>query len=192
MRRSALALLALMGVAILVAGGAACQRDRADDVVVELDGSPRVPDDEGVATELTKERITLDGERTYRVSPRLVSFSTYTGAVEPMLGRRGQYVHIGLDRDGDDEVMVWMAGIAHVVHGAGVGGPPPGPGSKPAVYYTGDLVDVEEHDGGRRGVFRDGTVIALAAGVEVPEPPAGVSVEIDPVRHAAIAVRARR
>lgn len=137
-----------------------------------LDGKPRVPDDEGVATSLSFDKIVLDGERTYSVSPDLIAFSTYTLELEPMLRRRGQYVQIGLDGD----TMVWMAGVGAVL---------PVDGSLRA-YYTGVL----ERIAGGRAQFRDGTVLAVDGDVETPELPRLVQIEIDVEKHAVVAVLA--
>jgi hypothetical protein len=155
---------------------AACGRGGGGQPVVRLDGSPRVPDDEGVATALSHTSITLDGARTYPVSERLVSFSTYTGAIEPMITRKGQYVQIGLDEEDGKKVMVWMAGVAQVLATA-----------QPAVYYTGTYVRTIE--GGKRAVFRDGTVIRLSPDVTVRgKSGTGVIVRIDPATHEAVEV----
>jgi hypothetical protein len=157
---------------------AACGRGGADDdPVVALDGSPRVPDDEGVATSLSETSITLDGERTYPVSRRLVSFSTYTGAIEPMLTREGQYVQIGLQEEDGVEAMVWMAGIADVVRV-----------DPPAVYYTGVFV---RRDGGAF-VFQDGTVLRAGAKSNEPPPETRVTVKIDPSTHDGVVIQAAR
>lgn len=153
---------------------AACNRGDDDEPVVRLDGSARVPDDEGVATSLSHASITLDGKRTYPVSKRLISFSTYTGAIEPMITRKGQYVQIGLEEEDGKKHMVWMAGIAQVLNT-----------KEPAVYYTGTFV--RRQDG--RAVFRDGTVIQLSPGVTVPEKEGtGVIVRIDPASHRAVEI----
>ena len=128
---------------------------------VKLDGSPRFPDDEGIATSLSHERITLDGKRTYEVSDRLRSFSTYTLQIEPMLNRKGQYVQIGLDGDS----MVWMAGIAAAVPVDG----------KQAVYYVGTLERIDDGS----AIFRDGTVFRLSDRVEGPQEPGKVQARID-------------
>ena len=172
--------LAAVAVAVVVAAlvTASCAK-KTPEPVVRLDGSARVPDDEGVATSLSFERITLDGKRTYPISRELVSFSTYTRAVEPMIGRKGQYVQIGLRTRDGKRTMVWMAGVAQVV-----------PGAKPTVYYKGILRRFEPAT--RRLVFGDGTVFRVAAGVEPPKPPAPVVVEIDPATHLAGAVTIRR
>lgn len=151
---------------VVVAAMSGCARSPATpEPAVRLDGTARVPDDEGIATSLSRERITLDGERTYRVSDELRSFSTYTRELEPMIGRRGQYVQIGLD-DGE---MVWMAGVARVLDIDG----------EPAVFYTGRFR--EAADG--RFVFRDGTTFAPAKGVRAPGTRSDVTVRIDPRRH---------
>ena len=165
-----LAVVLAIAVASLTAG---CNRGDGEPVV-RLDGSARVPDDEGVATSLSHSSITLDGERTYPVSERLISFSTYTGAIEPMITRKGQYVQIGLDEEDGKKVMVWMAGIAQVLNT-----------KEPAVYYTGIYMRRE----GGRAVFRDGTVIQLSPDVTVPEKAGtGVIVRIDPASHRAVEV----
>lgn len=150
-----------LAAAALVAVLAACGGSRPP---VTLDGSPRFPDDEGVATTVELERITLDGKRTYAVSRDLRSFSTYDMKLEPMLNRRGQYVHVGLE----DRRVVWMAGIAAVV-----------PGDPPRVFYSGRLKAVD--DG--RAIFADGTVLTLQPGVVSPVSDGFVQVEIDARAH---------
>jgi hypothetical protein len=158
MRRLAVALF----VVVLVA--AACS---SGDEAVRLDGSPRYPDDEGVVTAISFDRITLDGRRTYDVSPGLRAFSTVTRQLEPMLRRKGQYVQIGLD----DRTMVWMAGIAAVVRT-----------EPPAVYYVGRMVSVDEE---RRAVFADGTVLRLAPTADQRER-RRFRARIDPARHVVV------
>src|SRR5207248_2903548 len=79
-----------MGVVSLVVAIALTACSASESALVRLDGSPRVPDDEGTATTLTRDKIVLDGRRTYAVDRRFVSFSTYTGALEPMVSRLGQ------------------------------------------------------------------------------------------------------
>lgn len=143
---------------------AACSRGGGDRLV--LDGSPRFPDDEGVVTAVSLERITLDGGRSYGVSEDLASFSTYDLAATPMLHRQGQYVQLGLDGDKAE----WMAGIGVVVRA---------PGEEPVVFYNGHLLRIE--DG--RAIFRDGTVLRLGVGVERPRSGGMVRAEIDPSRH---------
>lgn len=137
-----------------------------DDDRLVLDGSPRVPDAEGVVEEISFERITLDGDRSYGVSDNLASFSTYDLGPVPMLHRKGQYVQVGLD-GGEVE---WMAGIGVVVRA---------PEVEPVVFYNGHLL----RTGDGRAVFRDGTVLRLAQGVRSPVTEGLVRAEIDPATH---------
>lgn len=157
------------GVVSIALLAGACGGDSGPDVA--LDGSPRVPDDEGVLTAVSNERITLDDERTYDVDKHALVFSTYTRAVESLQNRKGQYVQIGTDGDR----MEWMAGIAAVV-----------PGDPPTVYYIGHLTEA----GARTLIFRDGTVLRRGEGVEVP-PEGRVQVTIDARARRAVAVVAR-
>jgi len=147
---------------LLLAGG--CRRGGGHALV--LDGRPRYPDAEGVVEQISFGRITLDGGRSYGVRPDLQSFSTYDLAASPMLQRLGQYVQVGL-RGGQ---VAWLAGIGVVVRR---------PGARPVVYYNGVLVRLD----GRRAVFRDGTVLHLAAGVTPPLGQGFVRAEIDPALH---------
>lgn len=157
MRRVVAVLLLTVAAAVAVAG---CSSSTDD--TLRLDGTARFPDDEGIATALDRNSITLDGERRYGVSDDLRSFSTYTRDIEPMIGRKGQYVQIGV-RDGE---MIWMAGVARVVDVDG----------EPAVFYTGRFREVERG----RFVFTDGTTFAPGKGVDRPGNRSEVTVRIDP------------
>lgn len=167
MRRLAVVTVALL---VVVPGFGACSRARRP-APLRLDGSPRVPDDEGVATALSFDRITLDGKRTYKVSRDLRAFSTYTLALEPMLGRKGQYVQVGLDGD----TMIWMAGVARILVEEG----------RPVVYYRGRFLRRVD----RRLVFEDGTTFAVAPSVSAPAKPREVTVRIDARTHRVDEVR---
>lgn len=158
-----------LALSLALAGLAACGGEPRSDLT--LDGSARVPDDEGVATVITRTRIQLDGKRSYRVGKEFVSFSTYTGEFESMLGRKGQYVQLGAH----DGTAVWMAGVAAVV-----------PVPKPAVYYVGRFKRVD--DG--RLVFADGTVLRLGQGVVVPKESRTrrLQAQIDPATHRVVAL----
>lgn len=136
---------------------------------LKLDGSPRRPDDQGVATEVGRERIVLDGERSYSVSAQLKSFSTQTLETVPLITRKGQYVQVGLD----GETVIWIAGIAGVI-----------PSKPPRVHYQGTLVRVDGSD----AVFKDGTVLRLAKRVDRPKPGA-YTVLIDPGAHLVVDLR---
>jgi hypothetical protein len=159
MRRSPLPLLLLAG-ALLFAG---CAKSGSDRLV--LDGRPRIPDVEGVAEQVSFEKVTLDGGRSYGVRKDLQAFSTYDLAAVPMLQRSGQYVQLGLD----GKKVAWMAMIGEVVRGAGA----------PVVFYNGVLLRVE----GDRAIFRDGTVLRLADGVTSPVGTGFVRAELDPSLH---------
>jgi hypothetical protein len=150
-----------LAAAALVAVLAACG---GSPPTVKLDGSPRFPDDEGVATTVELDRIVLDGTRTYGVSRDLRSFSTYDMRLEPMLNRRGHYVHVGLE----DRRVVWMAGIAAVLAG-----------DPPRVFYSGRLKALDKG----RAIFADGTVLTLQPGLASPVRDGFVQVEIDARAH---------
>jgi hypothetical protein len=143
----------------------ACSRDGEKNAFA-LDGSPRFPDAEGVVEEISLDRITLDGHRTYKVAEDLASFSTYDLSTTPMLHRQGQYVQLGLD----GHTATWMAGIGVVVRA---------PDKPPVVYYNGYLLKIE--DG--RAIFRNGTVLRLADGVKSPTDAGLLRAEIDPASH---------
>jgi hypothetical protein len=159
MRRSPLPLLLLAG-ALLLAGCA-----KSDSHRLVLDGRPRVPDVEGVVEQVSLEKVTLDGGRSYGVRKDLQSFSTYDLAAVPMLQRLGQYVQLGLD----GKKVAWMAMIGEVVRGT----------TPPVVYYNGVLVRLD----GDRAIFRDGTVLQLADGVTSPVDQGFVRAELDPALH---------
>jgi hypothetical protein len=152
--------LLLVAGALLLAG---CSKSDSPRLV--LDGRPRVPDVEGVVEQISFEKITLDGGRSYGVRKDLQSFSTYDLAAVPMLQRSGQYVQLGLD----GKKVAWMAMMGEVVEGAG----------PPVVYYNGVLLRVE----GDRAIFRDGTVLQLADGVTSPVETGFVRAELDPSLH---------
>jgi hypothetical protein len=154
-----------MAGALLLAG---CSHSDGRRLV--LDGRPRIPDVEGVVEKISFDRITLDGGRSYWVRKDLQSFSTYDLAAVPMLYRLGQYVQLGLN----GKKVAWLAGIGVVVRA----------GTPPVVYYNGVLLRLE----GRRAIFRDGTVLQLAAGVTVPVEQGLVRAELDPALHTVRAV----
>ena len=153
-------LLLLVAGALALAG---CSKSDVHRLV--LDGRARIPHVEGVVEQISFDRITLDGDRSFGVRKDLQSFSTYDLAAVPMLHRLGQYVQLGLN----GKKVAWMAGIGVVVRGS----------APPVVYYNGFLLRRE----GGRAVFRDGTVLQLAAGVTSPVNSGLVRAEIDPVLH---------
>lgn len=159
MSGSRLSLLLIAGALIL----AGCTKSGGHRLV--LDGRPRFPAAEGVVEQISFDRLTLDGDRSYGVRKDLQSFSTYDLAAVPMLHRLGQYVQLGLN----GKKVAWLAGIGVVVKGAG----------PPVVYYNGTLVRRD----GDRAVFRDGTVLRLAGGVTPPVAQGLVRAELDPALH---------
>jgi hypothetical protein len=130
---------------------------------LRVDTSPRIPDDEGVLSAVTVDRVTIDGKRHYPVSDGLKSFSTFDRRLQPLLGFEGRYVQVGL-RKGQ---VVWLGGIAPVVPGG-------------FVYYSGTVRKV---DAERRAYFADGTVLRLADGVEAPPKGRMVQARIDAAAH---------
>jgi hypothetical protein len=152
--------LVLVAGALMLVG---CTEGEDDRLV--LDGRPRIPDAEGVVEQISFEQITLDGGRRYQVQKDLQSFSTYTLEAVPMLHRLGQYVQLGLDGN----QVTWMAGIGVVVRSNAL----------PVVFYNGVLLRRE----GRRAIFRDGTVLQLAQGVQPPVDQGLLRAEVDPVLH---------
>lgn len=151
-------------VAVLVGGLllVACRGGGDPDRLV-LDGRARFPDDEGLVTRVSVERITLDGKRTYDVSRQLQAFSTYSLQAVPLLQRQGQYVQVGLD----GRTVTWLAAIGAVIESPA-----------PLVYYTGHFLRLEKG----RAVFRDGTTLALGPGLATPRPGQAVA-QLDPATH---------
>lgn len=141
---------ALFGVAVVAALTAAC--GGSDSPAFKLDSSPRPADDQGVVTAVSRQKMTLDGSRSYKVSDDLVSFSAYDRSVQPLLGFENSYVHVGVR----GEKVVWLAGIGVVVPGAA--------GTPRGVVYSGSVRKVE----GGQAFFADGTVLRLADGVQPP------------------------
>lgn len=160
----------LASVAMAVVVAACTSGGGSAGAALKLDGSPRHPDDQGIATEVGRHRIILDGRRRYSVSPALNSFSTYTLETVPLVTRRGQYVQIGLQ----GKTVVWIAGIAGVI-----------PSKPPRVFYIGELKRVE----GRDAIFKDGTVLRLAANVAARAKPGHFTAVIDPKAHQIVELR---
>ena len=137
---------------------------------IVLDGTPRFPSAEGVVQTVDVHHITLDGGRTYKVSSRLQSFSTYTLETVSLLQRKGQYVQVGLH----GSTMTWISSIGAVV-----------PLHPPVVFYNGRLLRT---DASHHLIFRDGTVLRLGAGVTSPVATGFVTADIDPRQHLVLKV----
>lgn len=158
-------------VVVLVLGVlAACGGD--GDKGFALDGSPRVPDDEGVVTAVDLDAITLDGDRRYEIADDLVSFSSIDLDVVPLLFTEHQYVQVGLD----GSTVEWIGAIAR-----------PLTSEPPSVAFTGTVTGVD--DGAL--VFRNGTVLDLGAHVDAANLDGkDVQVSLDPSAHAVTDVEA--
>ena len=139
---------------------AACQRDADPAPVVDLDGSPRIPDAEGVVRTVDRRHNELDGGRSDPQSPDLQSFHSKTRAAISVLQRKGEYVQVGID----DGTVVWVAAIGAVV-----------PLDRPTVFYQGTVSDLSAG----RVTFDDGTVLRVARGVDAVEG-SFVRAELDP------------
>lgn len=126
---------------------AACSRGGGRSTVA-LDGSPRIPDDEGIVTAVDLSSFTLDGQRTYRIEDDLVSFSNIDLRTVPLLFTKGQYVQVGAD----GHTARWIGTVAK-----------PLKTTPPVVIYEGTLRSVA--DG--RLVFANGTVLRVADSVDV-------------------------
>lgn len=156
---------------------AACGEDKTQSSIV-LDGTPRVPDDEGVVTALDVEAktLTLDGKRSFQISEDVRSFSALDLSIQPLADAADSYVQVGLDGG----TITWLGRIAKVV-----------PTDPPRAFYVGRFERVEDADGGRRIVFGEGTVFSLADGVEPPPESEGqvLQAEIDPAARRVTALR---
>ena len=174
-RRRAVALL--LAVLALVAFAGCGGDDEDAPAGIALDGTPRVPDAEGVLVEIAEDfsTLTLDGDRTYEIPEDVQSFSTVDGSTQPLRRRLDQYVQLGLE----GKTVRWVAGIAAVAEG---------PDGNDRVFYTGELRKVS----GSRLEFADGTVFRLADGASSTslEEAEGsqVLVTIDPAQRAVVAV----
>lgn len=164
---------ALAAAVLVLAPGCSGDDDDAatasEVTFVAVDGSPRASDDAGVLTSLADDfaSLVLDGGTVYEVSPAVQSFASVDGSTQPLRGRVGQYVHVGLD----DDTVVWVAGLGAVVR---LDGQPE------EVLYLGRITAVR----GSTIELQDGTVLELADGVAVPgeasrEQPIAATLTID-------------
>jgi hypothetical protein len=129
---------------------------------IKLDGTPRLPDRQGIVTDVSLEKIAIDGE-SFTLSRKLRCFMTYTLAAMPVLQTKDAYVHIGLR----SKKVVWVALVARTL---------PGPDGQKQAFYQGT---VKAFSGGR-ATFVDGTVLPVASGVSLPASGTKVQVRIDP------------
>ncbi len=168
-RRLALLRIPLFWVLLVVA--AACTNGEQSI----LDQGPRIPDDEGVATDMTLDRIELEGERRYEIAPNVESFKTRSHEITSLLGMERRYVHVGLNDEGQ---VAWIAAIGAVTQS-----------DPPRVVYVGRFTGIDEETG--RAVFDDGTTLALADDVAAPrQREVEVVVTIDPRARLATSIEA--
>lgn len=146
---------AALAAATAIASGAC---GGSSGAVVKLDGSPRRPDAEGIVVKASINGITLDGNRRFGVSKKLVSFSTYNHDVVPLASTVGSYVQAGVD----DGTVVWLGKIGPVAVDAS---------GHHTVQYQGELVDIDAPN----LIFEDGTVLRLGKGLKAPADPFGVT-----------------
>jgi hypothetical protein len=156
---AAAAVLALSSAVVACGGGA-----QAPEIV--LDGSPRRANAEGVVTDVTFERMTLDGTRTFDVDPKLRCFDSGNLKSVPLLQRKGTYVQAGVA----GHKVSWIAGYSAVVEL---------PAKPKLAFHIGTVKSASAGE----VVFKDGSVLKLAPGVAAL--PAGTSAraEIDVEHH---------
>jgi len=140
---------------------ASCSSGGDDGPRFALDGSPRVPDDEGIVTAVDLESVTLDGDRVYDVDRGLVSFSAIDLSTVPLLFTEGQYVQVGTD--GDEAK--WIGTIAK-----------PLASDPPRVVYSGAVDEVADDS----VTFQNGTVLRVDDAVDADDLDGRVQVWIDP------------
>ena len=123
-----------------------------------------MPDEEGVVASVSRRSLALEGGRTYKLTDKLVAFSTYNRHTISVLGTKGDYVHLGLDGD----TVVWVGRIGKVIDNA----------AQPVVIYQGQLRKID----GARLEFADGTVLRLADNLDLTDAlgPGVSEVAIDP------------
>ncbi|MGH7858205.1 MAG: hypothetical protein ACREQY_12850 [Candidatus Binatia bacterium] len=131
-----------------------------------FEGGPRFPDDEGVVTSISLERMQIEGDRNYVIGRDVESFKTRSHEPASLLSLKDKYVQVGLD---GDEVG-WIALVGIVVGD-----------DSPTVLYTGVFDGVDGRTD--RAVFADGTTLALADDIDVPEEGQEVAAAIDARSH---------
>lgn len=151
--------------------GAACSGGdgrSTPTTAVPLDGTPRFPDAEGVVVDIAADfsTITLDGDRRFGIEKDVQSFSALDGSTQRLLGRKGQYVQVGLRGDR----VRWIGGIGALIRT---------PGRPDVAYFTGNLVQVDKG----KAIFEDGTVLTLAPEVKALGGAARVRATIDASSH---------
>lgn len=147
------------GVALALV--AACGSGGGGESGLVLDGSPRLPDAEGIASIARPDLIEVAGTR-YEVSPDLVVFSTHDLSLTPLVRWEGSYVQVGLDGD----KVVWLAGVAGIISG------------DPPLAQLSARVEAVDGD---RVVLEGGTVVTLGKGIDPLPAGSFVIVRLDPI-----------
>lgn len=162
--------LAFVALMVALAGLFACSKKDGPEPARDIKG-PRHPDDSGVVTDVNRQRIELDGKRSYLVSPSLESFSTYDKKIVlPLLSWKSKFVHLGLS----EKKVIWIAGIGVVDTTV----------SPAVVHYT--LGVLERIDAKGNAILKDGTVFRLAPGVVAPRAGSTIRADIDPKTRMAV------
>ena len=131
-----------------------------------LEQDVRVPDDEGVVTEVTLDRLVLDNDRIYEVSKSVESFLASSRKPAALASTDQRYVQIGLS---GSKRVVWISTVGVVAKT-----------DPPMALYSGHFL---RRDSEGRAVFKDGTVLKVRSGVGVPGASKKVAVRIDPSAH---------
>jgi hypothetical protein len=156
-----------IGVVLLVLALAGCSADRSI-----LEQGARFPDDEGVVTDITLERMELEDERSFTIVPKVESFKTRSHEPASLLALEGRYVHVGLNED--DEVE-WIASVGVVGQ------------DLPSVLYTGVFERIDRETS--RAVFADGTTLRVDDDLESPEEGAEQVATIDARSHRVVSLQ---
>ena len=154
---------------LLIAAGllGACRTEN-EPAPKEIFGSgPRIPDDQGIATGVDFERITLDDKRSYNISSEVQSFSTYDGTVTPLLHHKGRYVQLGLEK----REVEWVAGIGILQ-------------ADQTVFYNGTVEKVDR----KTLTFEDGTVLKMTNVVQAPGVGQRIRARIAPAKQGIIEI----
>lgn len=144
----------------------------------EAPGPPYFPDERGIVTSVSVEEIEIDGKKRFPINSFVQSFSTYKPKeARPILFWKNRYVHIGLD---ENKSVIWVAGV-------GVVDPTTDP---PSVFYAdGTLQRVDDK---RNLIFKDGTVLRMAKGIQVPKVGRNLTLTIDPEKDLVVKILDRR
>lgn len=128
-----------------------------------LEQDVRVPDDEGVVTEVTLDRLVLDNDRIYEVSKEVESFLASSRKPAALASTDHRYVQIGLS---SNKRVVWISTVGVVAKT-----------DPPMALYSGHFL---RRDSEGRAVFKDGTVLKVRSGVGLPKTSKQVAVRVDP------------